>query len=72
VRRYSPAGELAAIVPKPVSQPSSCAFAADGTLFITSARAGLPEQELAGQPHAGSVFALATTTAGVPVAPFAG
>ena len=72
VRRYSPAGELAAIVPMPVSQPSSCAFGADGTLYITSASAGLSKQELAEQPHAGSVFALATTTTGVPVAPFAG
>jgi sugar lactone lactonase YvrE len=72
VRRYSPDGELAATVPMPVAQPSSCAFAQDGTLYITSATAGLSEHDLAGQPHAGSVFALPTTMAGVPVAAFAG
>lgn len=71
VRRYSADGELTARVPMPVAQPSSCAFGADGTLYITSARAGLSEADLARQPLAGSVFALATTTRGVDVAPFA-
>lgn len=72
VRRYSPIGKLVAIVPVPVSQPSSCAFGADGTLYITSATAGLSNAELADQPDAGSVFGLATDTQGVPVRPFAG
>lgn len=72
VRRYSPVGELAGVVPMPVSQPSSCAFGEDGTLYITSARAGIAPDELGKQLHAGSVFALATTTRGVPVHPFAG
>lgn len=72
VRRLSPSGELLAIVPMPVSQPSSCAFGADGTLYITSARSGLDAEQLASQPHAGSVFALPTDLTGVPVAPFAG
>ncbi|HVK22743.1 MAG TPA: SMP-30/gluconolactonase/LRE family protein [Actinokineospora sp.] len=72
VRRYSPAGDLAAIVPMPVSQPSSCAFTPDGTLVITSARRGLTEDELAGEPLAGSVFAVATRTQGVPVSAFGG
>ena len=72
VRRISPAGELVAIVPLPVSQPSSCAFGDDGTLYITSARAGLSEDDLAAQPLAGSVFALATETHGVPVSSFEG
>lgn len=72
VRRYSRAGELVGVVPMPVSQPSSCAFGDDGTLYITSARSGLDAAELARQPHAGSVFALPTTTSGVPVHAFAG
>lgn len=72
VRRISPAGELVAIIPMPVSQPSSCAFGADGTLYITSATAGLSDEELTGQPYAGSVFALSTDTRGVPVQPFGG
>lgn len=72
VRRYNPVGDLVGIVPMPVSQPSSCAFSEDGTLFITSARAGLSIEDLEKQPHAGSVFALPTTTRGVPVHPFEG
>ncbi len=67
VRRFDSAGRLTGIVPLPVSQPSSCAFGADGTLYITSARNGVEDEA-----HAGSVFALATSTRGVPVAPFAG
>jgi len=72
VRRFSPAGELIGVVPMPVGKPSSCAFADDGTLYITSARAGLTAEELALEPHAGSVFALPTTTRGMPVRAFRG
>ena len=72
VRRISPAGELVAIVPVPVAQPSSCAFGDDGTLYITSARAGLSDDDLATQPLAGSVFAVASGTHGVPVSSFEG
>lgn len=72
VQRISPAGELVASVPMPVSQPSSCAFGDDGTLYITSATAGLSEADLTVQPHAGSVFALATDVRGVPVRSFEG
>jgi sugar lactone lactonase YvrE len=71
VRRFSPAGELTGIVPMPVTQPASCTFGPDGTLYITSARNGLSPEDIASQPHAGSVFAVATTTLGVPVHPFA-
>jgi sugar lactone lactonase YvrE len=71
VRRISPAGEVMAVIPMPVAQPSSCAFGDDGTLYITSACAGLSDEDLAAQPLAGSVFAAATSTRGVPVHPFA-
>jgi len=71
VRRYSPDGEQLAVVPMPVQKPSSCAFGGDGTLYITSARAGLSDEELARQHLAGSVFALATSCEGVPVQAFA-
>ena len=71
VRRYSASGDLISVVPMPVTQPSSCAFSPDGTLFITSARADLSAQDLLNQPHAGSVFSLTTNTRGVPVHPFA-
>jgi len=69
VRRYRPDGTLDAVVNLPVSQPSSCAFGADGTLFITSASAGVDTTQ---EPLAGSIFAVATTTQGVSVAAFAG
>jgi len=72
VQRLSPKGELLASVKMPVEQPSSCAFGADGTLYITSAAHGLDDGALADQPHAGSVFALASGTHGVPVSAFAG
>lgn len=71
VRRFSAAGELTGIVPVPVTQPASCTFGPDGTLYITSARNGLSPEDLASQPHAGSVFAVATSTLGVPVCAFA-
>jgi sugar lactone lactonase YvrE len=72
VRRYSPSGDLIGRVPMPVDQPSSCAFGDDGTLYITTASSGLSAEQLQHQPLAGSVFALPTSTHGVPVQPFAG
>lgn len=71
VRRFDRTGELIGIIPMPVTQPASCAFGPDGTLYITSARNGLSPKELASQPHAGAVFALQTNTLGVPVRAFA-
>jgi len=70
VRRYDPHGVCVAVLPMPVSQPSSCAFGPDGTLYVTSACDGTAEDE---QPLAGSVFVLpATRWRGVPVGTFAG
>lgn len=72
VLRVDRHGQVTGRVPMPCSQPSSCAFGADGTLYITSAASGLDADQLSAQPDAGSVFALATETRGVPVAAFAG
>jgi sugar lactone lactonase YvrE len=72
IRRYSPGGELVGAAAVPVSQPSSCIFGDDGTLFITSARHGLSAEALRAEPLAGSIFALATGTKGVPVESFRG
>ncbi|MFF1876356.1 SMP-30/gluconolactonase/LRE family protein [Leifsonia sp. NPDC058230] len=72
VQRYTSTGELVGEVAMPVSQPSSCAFGHDGMLYITSARSGLSGPELSAQPLAGSVFAVATETSGVPVHAFRG
>lgn len=71
VHRFSPSGELIGRIPMPVEKPSSCAFADDGTLYITSASADLSREDLRRQPLAGSVFAIDSGTRGVPIAPFA-
>lgn len=71
VRRHAPDGRLLAVVELPVTQPSSCALAPGGTLYVTSARAGLGADVLAAEPHAGSVFAVAAGVEPCPVAAFA-
>ena len=58
----------------PATQVSSCAFGGDrlDTLFITTARDGLDDAELARQPLAGSLFACTTSTVAAEIAPFGG
>jgi sugar lactone lactonase YvrE len=70
VSKISPQGKILEEHHFPVAQPSSCAFGSDGTLYVTSARAGISEAELLNQPLAGSLFTLSTSTTGVPVAGF--
>jgi len=70
VSKISPQGKILKEYHFPVAQPSSCAFGSDGTLYVTSARAGISEAELLNQPLAGSLFTLSTSTTGVPVAGF--
>lgn len=72
VRRYTPAGELDTIVNLPVTQPTSCVFAGDtlDVLVVTTARRGLPVEELERQPHAGSVFCVSPGSTGLPPNPF--
>jgi len=72
VVRISPQGTIISEHHFPVTQPSSCAFGVDGTLYVTSARAGLSESDLAQQPLAGSLFTLSTNTSGVAVSKFKG
>jgi sugar lactone lactonase YvrE len=71
VRRYSPAGELDRTIRLPVAQPTSCVFAGDSldVLVITSARRGLPPEELERQQHAGSVFCCQPGATGLPPNP---
>jgi sugar lactone lactonase YvrE len=75
VRRYSPAGELLAELPVPVSQPSCPAFGGPdlGDLYLTTAWENMTGAQRAAEPLAGHL--LRTRVAGVtgqPVAPFAG
>ncbi len=68
VCRYDPGGRLLRTVEFPVAQPSSCAFGPGATLYVTSAREGLPPDHA--QPLAGSVFAFDAGVAGAPVGTF--
>ena len=71
VHRYTPSGALDAVVELPVTKATACTFGGPDlrTLFITTSREGLPDDE---QPEAGSVFACTPGVAGLPVRTFAG
>jgi sugar lactone lactonase YvrE len=68
LRRLAPDGTQDAVVPVPVSQPTSCAFGGPGMtdLYVTSARKGLTEAELADQPLAGRLLRLRPGPVGLP------
>lgn len=74
IRRYTPDGALDRETPVPVSQPTACCFGGGDLtdLFITTARAGLSEEALAGQPLAGSILVLPGAGAGLPTPVFTG
>lgn len=61
-------GQLLARVRLPVSQPSCVAFGGADlqTLYITSARVGLSQEQLAGEPNAGMLHAVRLPWAGLP------
>ena len=59
VAKFDPvSGELLGRIELPVANVTACAFAGDdlNELYITTARKGNSEEELAKQPHAGSLF----------------
>lgn len=70
-RRYSPAGELVATVRFPVSNITKLAFGGSDltTVYATTARKGLSDEDLQRQPQAGNLFAFSAGVAGVPVTP---
>lgn len=74
VVRYSPQGEIDRVVDLPVSQPTKCAFGGPDldVLFITSARAGLSDEQLEREPLAGSVFRMDPGVRGLALPPFGG
>lgn len=55
VRRYSPGGELLAVVSVPVARPTAVCFAGD-LLVITTCSGWLPEDWHQSQPDAGKLF----------------
>ncbi len=74
VRCYSPDAKLIGSVEVPASQSSSCTFGGEelDELYITSARTGLSEADLAGQPLAGGLFRIRPGVKGVRANRFAG
>jgi sugar lactone lactonase YvrE len=74
VRRWSPEGELLAIVELPVPQVSSCAFAgAAGDLLVISTSAqGLDEEARRAQPDAGKLFTARPGATGAAAFPYRG
>lgn len=74
VVRYRPDGAIDRVVEMPVEQPSSCAFGGPEmtTLYVTTAREGLSDEALAGQPLAGGVLAFETGVRGLVLPSFAG
>jgi sugar lactone lactonase YvrE len=74
VRRYAEDGALEAKVLLPVTNPTSPVFGGEDlrTLYVTSARHGLSDEQLAAEPLAGAVLALEPGVAGVPGNRFAG
>jgi sugar lactone lactonase YvrE len=66
VHRYLPDGTLDTVVELPVTNVTSCTFGGPSLedLYVTTARQGLGERELAAQPLAGSVFTCRPGVAG--------
>ncbi len=61
-------------VPLPTRHVTNCAFGGPDlrTLFITTARSGLTSEQLAAEPLAGGLFALAVDSPGLPAGLFGG
>jgi sugar lactone lactonase YvrE len=72
VRRYSPDGELLAVVDVPgVENTTSCTLAGDLLVISTSAR-GLDDDARAAQPDAGRLFTVRAGVSGPPASPYRG
>lgn len=74
IRRYAPDGRLDREIRVPMQKPTSVMFGGPdlGTLYVTSMRFGLSEEQLADQPLAGSLLQLDVGVKGRPETVFAG
>jgi len=72
VHRYSAEGRLMSVHPVPAKRPTMVAFGGADlrTLYVTTARDGAGEDELARFPLSGGVFAMQADTPGLPGALF--
>jgi sugar lactone lactonase YvrE len=74
ITRFRPDGTRDRDVSFPVSQVTSCTFAGDrlDRMFVTSARTGLSDAQLAKEPLAGGLFEIDAGVTGLPTHHFAG
>jgi len=74
VVRYDAQGAPTHVVDLPVPHPTSCIFGGPGlsTLYITTARQGMDDDQLSRYPLSGSVFAIEPGIPGLPEPLFAG
>jgi len=68
LRRFTPGGEQDAVIPLPVSRPTSCAFGGPDLtdLFVTTASIDLTDDQLAAEPLAGRLLRLRPGPSGLP------
>ena len=73
LRRYTSEGKLDAVLTVPVARPTSCVFGGADyrTMFVTTARTGLADDELKQQPWAGHVLSYEVDEPGLPTNFFA-
>jgi sugar lactone lactonase YvrE len=74
VRRFDTEGALSEVLTLPVANPTCPAFGGDdlATLFITTAKHQMSEEERARSPLSGALFAAEPGVRGLPPTPFAG
>ena len=72
LRRYAPDGKLLTEIGVPAKNPTCAAFGDDalGSLYITSSRQEMTDEELASNPSAGGIYMAAAMPRGVPDAQF--
>jgi sugar lactone lactonase YvrE len=68
LRRFTPDGQQNAVLPVPVSRPTSCAFGGPDLtdLFVTTASIDLTDAQLAAEPLAGRLLRLRPGPSGLP------
>ena len=73
VARVTPAGRVDRVVALPATRVTACTFGGPDlrTLYVTTARQKLSDEQLAAQPLAGALFALRVDTPGLPEPRFA-
>lgn len=72
IHRYAPDGRLDRVIRMPVQRPTTCMFGGPdlATLYVTSARVGLPADAHQSQPQAGNLFAIDPGVRGLPESRF--